>query len=247
MTASLSPEEIERYARHIVIRDIGGPGQLKLKKAHVTVIGAGGLGSPAILYLAAAGVGTLRIIDDDTVSVSNLQRQIIQKTAAIGERKASVAADAVGSLNPNTAVQTVAKRLTANNAEECLKETHIVIDGTDSLETRTEIATACEQLEIPLVTAAVSVWDGSLTVIAPHRRSEVGTRYPRFGDVFPDAANATALPTCAEVGVVGALTGMLGTMQAMEAIKLITGAGQPLLGRLLLVDALTMRFEVMQL
>lgn len=245
MTGPLSSEEIERYARHLVIREIGGPGQAKLKAAHVAVVGAGGLGAPCLMYLAAAGVGKLTIIDDDAVSLSNLQRQIIHPTAKVGVPKVASAHDALASINPHVEVVTHPVRLDETNAEDLLSGADFVADGSDSFETRALVASACEKLETTLVSAAVSVWDGSLTVLAPHLSNAKGKPYPRFTDLYPTAPSPGSLPTCAQVGVLGALTGMLGTMQAMEVIKLITGAGDPLLGRLLLVDALSMRFEEM--
>lgn len=243
MEKALSPEEIERYARHLVIKDVGGPGQSKLKAAHVVVLGAGGLGAPCLMYLTAAGVGTLTIIDDDEVSLSNLQRQIIHPTDRVGEPKTESAASCLRAMNPHLALHLHRERLTAANADKLLAEADIVVDGSDSFETRQTVAGACERRGVPLVTAAVSVWDGSLTVFAPHLQKTDGDRYPSFKDLYPTIPAPGSLPTCAQVGVIGALTGMLGTMQAMEVIKLITGAGDPLLGRLLLVDALTMRFE----
>ena len=243
MTGPLTPTEIERYARHLVIREIGGPGQLKLKAAHVAVVGAGGLGAPCLLYLAAAGVGRLTIIDDDTVALSNLQRQVIHATARIGSGKARSAADTLAAINDAIQIVAVPERLGPANAPDLLAGAQVVVDGSDSFGTRATLAEACEALAVPLVTAAVSVWDGSLTVIAPHLQRKEGGACPRYRDLFPQAPEPGSLPTCAEAGVVGALTGMLGTMQAMEVIKLVTGAGEPLLGRLLLVDARAMRFE----
>lgn len=243
MNNALSSAEIERYARHLVIRDVGGPGQQKLKAAHVAVIGAGGLGAPCLLYLAAAGVGTLTIIDDDAVSLSNLQRQIIHPTERIGDPKVESASVALQAVNPHVVLVKHQQRLSPDNATDLLKGADMAVDGSDSFETRADVAVACEALKIPLVTGAVSVWEGSLTVIAPHRIKPGGSSYPRFTDLYPTPPAPGSLPTCSEVGVIGALTGMLGTMQAMEVIKLITGAGEPLLGRLLLVNALTMRFE----
>lgn len=245
MTDPLTSTEIERYARHLVIREIGGPGQAKLKAAHVAVIGAGGLGAPCLMYLAAAGVGRLSIIDDDVVSLSNLQRQIIHPTERSGDRKVESARDALRSINPHVDVTMHPVRLDDDNAVELISGADVVADGSDSFETRAQVASACEASAVPLVSAAVSVWDGSLTVFAPHLSTADGRAFPRFENLYPTAPALGSLPTCAEVGVVGALTGMLGTMQAMEVVKLITGAGDPLLGRLLLVDALTMRFEEM--
>lgn len=243
MENALSQTEIERYARHLVVRDVGGPGQQKLKAAHVAVVGAGGLGAPCLLYLAAAGIGTLTLIDDDTVSLSNLQRQVIHPTSRVGDPKVQSAADALHDVNPNVVLHAHQMRLLSSNAHDLLEGADVVVDGSDSFETRADVAAACQELKVPLVTGAVSVWDGSLTVVAPHLVKLDGGHCPRFTDLYPIPPAPGSLPTCAQVGVIGALTGMLGTMQAMEVIKLITGAGEPLLGRLLLVNALTMRFE----
>ncbi|MEO0385136.1 MAG: molybdopterin-synthase adenylyltransferase MoeB [Pseudomonadota bacterium] len=243
MENALSQTEVERYARHLVIRDVGGPGQQKLKAAHVAVVGAGGLGAPCLLYLAAAGIGTLTLIDDDTVSLSNLQRQVIHPTSRVGDPKVQSAADALHDVNPHVVLHTRQTRLSSGTAADLLEGADVVVDGSDSFETRADVAAACQELKVPLVTGAVSVWDGSLTVVAPHVAKPGGGHYPRFTDLYPTPPSPGSLPTCAQVGVIGALTGMLGTMQAMEVIKLITGAGEPLLGRLLLVNALTMRFE----
>ncbi len=243
MQEPLSSQEIERYARHLVIREVGGPGQQKLKAARVAVVGAGGLGAPCLLYLAAAGVGHLTIIDDDEVSLSNLQRQVIHASDTIGMAKVDSATGVLAGINPHVAVTSHKQRLDEGNARTLLEGASIVVDGSDSFETRACVAAACEALQVPLVSAAVSVWDGSLTVLAPHLCGPDGKACPRFKDLYPQVPTPGSLPTCAQVGVVGALSGMLGTMQAMEVIKLITGAGVPLLGRLLLVNALTMRFE----
>ena len=243
MTGPFSPDEIERYARHLVIRQIGGACQQRLKAAHVAVLGAGGLGAPCLIYLAAAGVGRLTIIDDDRVALSNLQRQIIHDSDSVGEAKVESAARALHAINPHGQVVMARVRLDAANADGLVAGADVVVDGSDSFEARQTLAEACERAEVPLVSAAVSVWDGSLSVFVTHLKQADGRPYPRFGDLFPHAPEPGSLPTCAQAGVVGALTGMLGTMQAMEVIKLITGAGEPLLGRLLLVDALTMRFE----
>ncbi|MFK7791138.1 MAG: ThiF family adenylyltransferase [Devosiaceae bacterium] len=243
MAQTLNAQEIERYARHLVIREVGGAGQQALKASHVVVVGAGGLGSPCLLYLAAAGVGHLTLIDDDVVSLSNLQRQVLHPTGRIGDAKTASASEALAALNPHVNIIGHEARLTEQNAEPLLAGADIVVDGSDSFETRALVAEVCEALKVPLVTAAVSVWDGSLTTIAPHLKCKDGKVNPRFSDLYPSAPEPGSLPTCAQVGVVGALTGMLGTMQAMEVIKLITGAGVPLLGRLMLVNALTMRFE----
>ena len=240
---TLSAEELERYARHIVLRDIGGPGQQKLKAAKVLVVGAGGLGSPVIAYLAAAGVGTIGIVDDDHVSLSNLQRQIIHDIKAVSEAKTASAAHAVGRINPHVQVVTHNVRLTEDNAESLIGGYDLVVDGSDNFATRYLAADTCEKLEKPLVTAAVGRFDGTLTVLVPHLADGDGNSNPRYRDIFPEKPDDGLLPTCAEAGILGALTGVMGSLQAMEAIKLITGVGEPLIGRLLMVDGRAMRFE----
>lgn len=240
---SLSQEELERYARHIVLRDVGGPGQQKLKAARVLVIGAGGLGSPAIAYLAAAGVGTIGIVDDDHVSLSNLQRQIIHDTKAVGEAKTASAARAVLRINPHVAVEIHETRLTPDNADELVGAYDIVADGSDNFDTRYAVADACERAARTLVTAAVGQFEASLTTLKPHERDEAGNPFPRYRDLFPQKPPPGLVPSCAEAGILGALTGVIGSMQALEVIKEITGAGQGLAGRLLLYNSSAARFE----
>ena len=239
----LSDEEIERYARHIVLAEIGGGGQQKLKSARVLVIGAGGLGAPAIVYLAAAGVGTIGVVDDDLVSLSNLQRQIIHDTTRIGQAKVDSAKAHVARINPHVTVVPHRSRIDPDTAEGLISGFDIVVDGSDNFATRYLVADWCERLEKPLVTAAVGRFDGSITTLMPHERDAEGRRNPGYRCIFPEAPPEGMLPSCAEAGVLGALTGVLGAMQALEVIKLVTGAGEPLVGRLLLFDALTMRFE----
>ncbi|MEM6477336.1 MAG: HesA/MoeB/ThiF family protein, partial [Pseudomonadota bacterium] len=178
--------------------------------------------------------------------LSNLQRQIIHNGEAIGQPKVHSAASVLSSINDTVQIVPVANRMSRDNATDLLADADVVVDGSDSFETRQVIAEVCEQVQAPMVTAAVSVWDGSLTVIAPHMSLADGRLAPSFGDIYPAAPEPGSLPTCAEAGVVGALTGTMGTMQAMEVVKLITGAGEPLIGRVLLVDALTMRFETLE-
>lgn len=240
---SLSSEEIERYARHIVLGEIGGPGQQKLKTARVLIIGAGGLGAPLIQYLAAAGLGTLGVVDDDHVSLSNLQRQIIHDSDQVGVPKVESAARAVARLNPHVAFEAHAMRLEADNARDLIGTYDIVADGSDNFETRYLVADLCAELGKPLVTAAVGRFDGSLTTLKPYTTNAEGEPNPSYRDLFPSPPPAGSVPTCAEAGVLGALTGMMGTMQAMEVIKEITGLGEGLVGRLLLCDARAMRFE----
>jgi molybdopterin/thiamine biosynthesis adenylyltransferase len=231
---SLSPDETRRYARHLVLKDIGGAGQQKLKAARVAVVGAGGLGSPVIEYLAAAGVGTIGVIDDDSVSLSNLQRQVIHRVEDLGSNKAESALRFVAALNPNVETVLHAERLDADNAARVLDGYHVVLDGTDNFGSRRVVAEALEALRIPLVSGAVSMWDGQVTVFVPGGR--------RFADLYPVTPDAADVPTCEAVGVMGAVTGVVGTLMAMEAIKLITGTGDILAGRLLLYDGRAARF-----
>jgi molybdopterin/thiamine biosynthesis adenylyltransferase len=239
----LKPDEIERYARHIVLREVGGPGQAKLKRARVLVIGAGGLGAPVLLYLAAAGVGTLGVVDDDTVSLSNLQRQVIHGTPDIDARKVESAAAAIRKLNPNVNVVPHAERLTANNALAIIGGYDIVADGSDNFATRYLVADACYFAKKPLVTAAVGTFDGTLTTIRAHERGADGTPNPTYRCLFPEPPPPGTVPACSEAGILGALPGILGSMMALEVIREIVGFGEGLAGRLLMVDARAMRFE----
>ena len=238
-----SPAELERYARHIVLKEVGGPGQQKLKAARVLVIGAGGLGAPVLQYLAAAGVGTLGIVDDDTVSLSNLQRQVIHDTEHLGEPKVSSAAEAIARLNPNVTVEPHPVRLAGHNALQLVQRYDLVIDGSDNFATRYLVSDACFFARKPLVTAAVGRFDTTITLLKPHETGEDGTPNPTYRCLFPKRPAEGHLPTCAEAGVLGALTGLAGTLQALEAIKEITGIGTGLTGRLLMIDTLAMRFE----
>jgi adenylyltransferase/sulfurtransferase len=242
----LSPEEIERYARHIVLRGVGGPGQQKLKGARVLVIGAGGLGSPLIQYLAAAGVGELAVIDDDDVSLSNLQRQVLHRTQDIGRAKALSAADAVERLNPHVKVTPIRTRLAAENVLTIVEAYDVVADGSDNFSTRYVASDACYHAKRPLVTAAVGAFDGSLTTLRPYEKAPNGEPNPTYRCLFPEPPPEGAIPTCAEAGVLGALTGLLGAMMALEVIREIVGFGEGLVGRLVLVDALDMRFETLR-
>jgi adenylyltransferase/sulfurtransferase len=241
----LSAEELERYARHIVLREVGGPGQAALTRARVLVIGAGGLGAPVLLYLAAAGVGTLGVIDDDVVALSNLQRQVIHGTPDIGTPKTASAAVAIGRLNPHVKVEPHAERLTAANALALVSAYDIVADGSDNFATRYLVADACYLAKRPLVTAAVGTFDGTLTTIRAHERDEYGKPNPSYRCLFPEPPPPGTVPACAEAGVLGALTGVLGSMMALEVIREITGFGEGLVGRLLMVDTRAMRFETL--
>jgi adenylyltransferase/sulfurtransferase len=241
----LNADELERYARHIVLREVGGPGQAALKRARVLVIGAGGLGAPVLLYLAAAGVGTLGIIDDDAVALSNLQRQVIHGTPEIGEPKVVSAAAAIARLNPHVGVETHAARLTAHNALALVGKYDLVADGSDNFTTRYLVSDACYLARRPLVTAAVGTFDGTLTTIRAHERAGGGAPNPTYRCLFPEPPPAGSVPACAEAGILGALTGVLGSMMALEVIREIVGFGEGLVGRLMMVDARSMRFETL--
>lgn len=245
-TPPLSSEELERYARHIVLPEVGGAGQQKLKRARVLVVGAGGLGAPILHYLAAAGVGTLGIVDDDTVSLSNLQRQVIHDSASIGMTKVDSAAEAIIGINPHVTVERHRLRLTQDNIAAIIAAYDLVIDGTDNFETRYAVADACAAGGKPLITGAVGRFDGSVTVLKPFESGPDGQRNPSYRDLFPEPPPAGLVPSCAEAGVLGALVGVIGTLQAMEALKLITGIGDPLVGRLLMYDGLGASFETVR-
>src|SRR6187431_2509055 len=241
----LSGDELERYARHIVMREIGGPGQAKLKAARVLVVGAGGLGAPVLMYLAAAGVGTIGIVDDDQVSLSNLQRQVIFKTADVGKPKAETAARAVGDLNPNIKAEAHNVRIAARNALELIGRYDLVVDGSDNFATRYLVSDACYFAKKPLVTAALGVFDGSMTTIRAHEKNASGTPYPTYRCLFPESPPPGTVPACAEAGILGALVGVMGSLMALEVIREIVGFGEGLVGRLLMVDARSMRFETL--
>ena len=236
--SALSPDEIKRYSRHIVLRGVGGDGQQKLKATRVLVVGAGGLGSPAIAYLAAAGVGTLGVVDHDTVSISNLQRQVIHQSAGVGVPKVESAREFVAGLNAHVQFVPHVERITADNASGLMGGYDLVLDGTDNFSTRAVTAAAARAAGLPLVSGAVSMFDGQVTVFSPGG--------PQFTDLYPDTPDEADLPACEVVGVLGAVTGVIGTLMAMEAIKLITGVGEPLIGRLLLYDGRAARFDEMR-
>jgi molybdopterin/thiamine biosynthesis adenylyltransferase len=244
--AMLSGDELERYARHIVLREVGGPGQAALGRARVLVIGAGGLGAPALMYLAAAGVGTLGVIDDDVVALSNLQRQIIHATPDIGAPKVDSAAAEIHRLNPHVAVEPHGVRLTARNALEIIGRYDIVADGSDNFATRYLVADACYFAKKPLVTAALGTFDGTLTTIRAHERGPDGKPNPTYRCLFPEPPPPGTVPACAEAGVLGALAGVIGSMVALEVIREIVGFGENLVGRLVMLDARAMRFETLR-
>ena len=242
----LSPDELERYARHIVLQEVGGPGQQALKEASVLVVGAGGLGAPALMYLAAAGVGQLGVVDDDVVSLSNLQRQIIHTTPEIGRRKVDTAAERIHALNPHVRFAAHATRMNADNAMDLIGGYDLVLDGSDNFETRYLVSDACYLAARPLITASLGTFDGSLTTIRAHERNDNGEFNPTYRCLFPEPPPPGTVPTCAEAGILGALAGVLGSMIALEAIREIVGFGEGLVGRLLMVDARTMRFETLR-
>ncbi|WP_165216220.1 molybdopterin-synthase adenylyltransferase MoeB [Affinirhizobium pseudoryzae] len=243
---TLTPDEIERYKRHILLPEVGGEGQQRLKAARVLVIGAGGLGAPVLQYLAAAGVGTLGIADDDRVSLSNLQRQVIHDSGTLNDLKTESAAQAIVRLNPHVRVVRFEERFDASFAASHLKRFDLLIDGSDNFDTRYAAADAAEAAEIPLVTGAVGRFDGTVTVLAPYETDEEGVLNPTYRDLFPIKPPQGLLPNCAEAGVIGALTGVIGTLMAMEAIKVITGIGEPLVGRLLSYDSLGASFNTIR-
>jgi molybdopterin/thiamine biosynthesis adenylyltransferase len=247
MLPTFTPDERERYARHILLKEIGGAGQQRLKAAHAALVGAGGLGAPAALYLAAAGVGTLTLIDDDAVSLSNLQRQVLYRSADVGAAKATCAAAALKALNPNVTMHPRVERLDAENAEPLLAGVSIVLDGTDSFATRFAVNAACHRLRIPLVSGAVGRWDGQIGVFKSGltRDRPPAERLPCYRCFVPEAPPDAE--TCAEVGIVGALTGVVGSMMALEAIKEIAQAGETLAGRLMIFDALSGEARTVQL
>ncbi len=240
---TLTPDEVQRYKRHLVLREVGAQGQQKLKAARVLVIGAGGLGSPVLLYLAAAGVGTLGIIDDDRVSIDNLQRQVAHTTAAAGTLKVESAAVAIRAINPLVNIETHATRLTAANALEIIGRYDIVADGSDNFATRYLVSDACYFTRKPLVYGALGPLDGYVSVFRPFDRQADGTPYPTLRCLFPEAPPAGLVANCSEAGVLGPIAGVIGTLQATETIKEITGIGESLAGRLLIYDAQGSRFE----
>jgi len=239
----LTADELERYARHIVLREVGGPGQAALGRARVLVLGAGGLGAPVLLYLAAAGVGTLGVIDDDVVALSNLQRQVIHATPDIGVPKVDSAAAVIHRLNPHVAVEQHNVRLTARNALTLIGRYDIVADGSDNFATRYLVSDACFFAKKPLVTAALGPFDGTLTTIRAHERGAGGKPNPTYRCLFPEPPPPGTVPACAEAGILGALAGMIGSMMALEVIREIVGFGENLVGRLIMADARAMRFE----
>ena len=240
-SGAFGAEELERYARHIILREIGGPGQARLRKARVLVVGAGGLGSPALMYLAAGGVGTIGVIDADMVDRSNLQRQIVHSDARAGLSKAMSAREAMTGLNPHVEVIPHDRRLVEENAGELIAGYDLVLDGCDNFETRYLANRVCASLGKPLIGGAISQWEGQISIFDPAS----GT--PCYQCVFPEAPAPGLAPSCAEAGVLGPLPGVVGSMMAVEAIKAIVGAGEGLKGRMLIYDALFGETRVVRL
>ena len=235
---TLNDEELERYARHLALREVGGPGQAKIRKARVLVIGAGGLGSPMALYLAAAGIGTLGLVDDDAVSLSNLQRQILFKTDDVGVPKTEAAARALGALNPGVTIETHAVRLSAENAKDLIGAYDIIADGSDNFETRFLVNDTCSALKKTLVFAAVTEFEGQLATFKPHAGA-----YPCYRCLNPAPPPPGTIPNCSEIGVLGAAAGVMGSLAALEVLKEVAGIGEGLAGKLLVYEALTARFR----
>jgi molybdopterin/thiamine biosynthesis adenylyltransferase len=241
MDLDFTEDEIQRYSRHILLREVGGVGQARLRAARVLVIGAGGLGSPLMLYLAAAGIGTIGVVDDDVVDLSNLQRQIAHTTDRIGSAKVGSAGKAAREINPGVAIEAHRMRLTAANALELIPRYDLVCDGSDNFATRFLVADACVLARRTLVSAAVLRFEGQLSVFKPHAGG------PCYRCLYPEPPPPGAVPTCSEAGVLGAVTGVMGTLQATEVLKEILGIGQSLSGRLLVWDALDARFRTVRL
>jgi molybdopterin-synthase adenylyltransferase len=241
MDLDFSEDEIRRYSRHILLGEVGGIGQAKLKVARVLVVGAGGLGSPLLLYLAAAGIGTIGVVDDDRVELSNLQRQVAHTTARIGTSKVESAALAARAINPGVLIEPHALRLNADNALSLIERYDLVCDGTDNFATRFLVADACVLARRTLVSAAVLRFEGQLSVFKPHAGG------PCYRCLYGEAPPEGAVPSCSEAGVLGAVTGVMGTLQATEVLKEILGVGESLSGKLLIWDALASRFRTVRL
>ncbi|MCP5085459.1 MAG: HesA/MoeB/ThiF family protein [Rhodobacteraceae bacterium] len=231
-TDSMNATELERYARHIVLREVGGAGQQRLRRARVLVVGAGGLGSPSLMYLAAAGVGTIGVIDDDVVSLSNLQRQVLFRDDDIDLPKVFAAQKALNALNPHVEILPYNRRFTAEIGKDLAGDFDLVLDGTDTFATRVAVNAACVAARKPLISGAISQWEGQVTLFDP------ANGLPCYACVFPDEPADGLAPSCAEAGVVGALPGVVGSMMAVEAIKHIAKAGNTLGGEMLIYDAL---------
>lgn len=240
----LSDEELDRYARHLVLREVGGTGQAKIRNARVLIVGAGGLGSPAALYLAAAGVGVLGLVDDDTVSLSNLQRQILFRTNDVGRGKVEAGAEALKALNPGVQIETHPIRITRTNAMELISRYDIIADGTDNFATRFLLNDACFFARKPLVSAAVTEFEGQLSTYKAFDRSGA---FPCYRCLFPAPPPPGTVPSCSETGVLGAAAGVMGSLQALEVLKEAAGLGSGLAGKILTYKALTAEFRTARL
>jgi len=243
MHAEFTDDEITRYSRHILLPEVGGTGQAKLRAARVLLIGAGGLGSPLLLYLAAAGIGTIGLVDDDTVDLSNLQRQIAHTTASLGQPKVRSAAEAARAINPDVVIEQHQLRLTAENALDLVAAYDLVCDGSDNFDTRFLVADACVLAGRTLVSAAVLRFDGQLSTFKPH----LDPMGPCYRCLHPAPPPPGLVPSCAEAGILGAVTGVMGSLQATEVLKEVMGIGEGLSGRLLLWDALAARIRTIKL
>lgn len=243
---AFTTDELQRYKRHLVLKDVGGAGQQKIKAARVLVVGAGGLGSPLLMYLAAAGVGTLGIVDDDRVSLDNLQRQVVHATTGVGALKVESARATLGRINPHVVVEAHAVRLTASNAMALIGRYDLIADGSDNFATRYLVSDACYLARKPLVYAAVGPFDGYITTLKPHLADADGKPNPTYRCLFPEAPPPGLVANCAEVGVLGAVVGVVGTLQATEVLKEILGIGDGLVGRLMMYDALAARFDMVR-
>ncbi len=238
-----SEAQVNRYARHILLREVGGAGQQKLLNARVLVIGAGGLGSPVLMYLAAAGVGTIGVVDDDAVDLSNLQRQIVHATASIGRPKVESAKASLAAVNPEIEVVAHNQRITAENAVKLISDYDIVADGSDNFPTRFLVNDACYFAEKPLVSAAILRFDGQIATFKPHLVDEDGEHGPCYRCIFREPPPEGQIPTCAEAGVLGALCGMVGSLQATEVLKELMGIGDSLSGSMVICEALGTTFR----
>ncbi|WP_236020308.1 HesA/MoeB/ThiF family protein [Sabulicella rubraurantiaca] len=243
MELDFTDSELQRYSRHILLREVGAIGQAKLRAARVLVVGAGGLGSPLVLYLAAAGVGTIGLLDHDVLELSNLQRQVAHATSRVGQRKVDSAAEAVRAINPDVTLELHPRRLDAEAAEELIPRYDVICDGTDNFPTRFLLGDACHLLGRSLVSAAVLRFEGQLSVFRGHE----GAPFPCHRCLHPEMPPEGLVPSCSEAGVLGAVVGVMGTLQATEVLKLLLGVGEGMAGRLLLWDALDMRFRDVRL
>lgn len=243
MAKHFTDEEVERYSRQIILPQVGGVGQRKLRGARIFIIGAGGLGSPVIQYLAAAGAGTIEVIDADVVELNNLHRQVLHATPRLGMAKVDSAREAVAALNPEVNVITHRERLTRENAMTLLAKADVVVEGSDNFPTRFLVNDACHLLRKPLVSGAMFRFEGQVTLFP----NDGAANSPCYRCLFPEAPPPGLIPTCQEAGILGALPGVIGSLQAMEVLKLLLGIGESLVGRLLLYDALTMKFREIKL